>query len=281
MSGDSMKLWLAILGLACASGTATAGPQLEGIACRSVHLGYPAPEGQSFYNEIRVDESAEGSYFMVCGFRMGYFGIQELTRGRKVVLFSVWDPSKGNDPNAVEQDRRVRVLHQDPDVRVRRFGGEGTGGQCFFDFDWKKGATYRCLVTARTSDGNTAFSGRFYLPEKQEWKHLVTFETITGGHTLRGYHSFVEDFRRNRISTTHVRKAHFGNGWVQDLEGKWHALTKARFTADGNPVLNINAGADGEQFFLATGGSATNTNTPLWKYMTRETGAAKPPTVPF
>ena len=57
--------------------SANADKRLKGIACRSVHLGYSAPEGIAFYNEMTVDDSAEGTYFMACGFRMGYFGIQE------------------------------------------------------------------------------------------------------------------------------------------------------------------------------------------------------------
>ena len=51
--------------------------RLKGIACRSVHLGYPAAEGVSFYNEVTVEKSADGTYFMVCGWSKGYFGIQE------------------------------------------------------------------------------------------------------------------------------------------------------------------------------------------------------------
>lgn len=44
---------------------------------------------------------------------------------KKVVIFSVWDPTKGNDPNAVAENRRVEVLDKAEDVLVRRFGGEG------------------------------------------------------------------------------------------------------------------------------------------------------------
>ena len=69
-------------------------------AARSVHLGYPAPEAAVFYNELTVEQSVPGSYFMACGFSHGYFGIQELGDGKKVVIFSVWDPTKGDDPNA-------------------------------------------------------------------------------------------------------------------------------------------------------------------------------------
>jgi len=273
---SSGMLPCALAAVLLAGGSARGGKNLEGIACRSVHLGYAAPKAAAFYNEITVEQSAAGTYFMVCGFRMGYFGIQELGDGRKVVLFSVWDPGGQNNPNAVDETRRVRVLHHDPDVVVRRFGGEGTGGQSFYTFDWEIGRRYRFLVRADTNGNRTAFSGHFYLPEAETWKHLVTFETITGGHLLEGCHSFVEDFRRNRVSTTHTRRARFGNGWVRDRDGAWHALTKARFTADGNPVRNIDAGVADNDFFLATGGNITNTNTPLWKDITRP-AAPRPP----
>src|SRR5689334_13684713 len=69
-------------------------------AARSVHLSYPAPEGQFLYNEMVVEKSVNGSYFMACGWNTGYFGIQQLDGpDDKVVLFSVWDPTKGDDPN--------------------------------------------------------------------------------------------------------------------------------------------------------------------------------------
>ena len=116
-------------------------------AARSVHLGYPAPDAVLFYNEMTVLESTPGSYFMAAGWNTGYFGIQELDNGRKVILFSVWDPTKGDDPSAVKQEERVECLHT-PDVRIRRFGGEGTGGQCMGSFDWKIGETHRFAVTA-------------------------------------------------------------------------------------------------------------------------------------
>lgn len=260
--------------------SAQAGKHLEGIACRSVHLGYPAPEGVAFYNEMTVDASAAGTYFMVCGFGKGYFGIQELGNGKKVVLFSVWDPGSQNNPNSVAKEERVGVLHHEPDVRVKRFGGEGTGGQSFFDYEWKKGQTYRFLVRARSNGTRTAFSGYFYIPETGKWKHLVTFDTLAGSTLLNGYYSFVEDFRRNRESTQHVRKAHFGNGWIQDKRGDWQPILKARFTGDGNPVMNIDAGTDGTRFFLATGGDTSNTHTPLWEHMTREGEGAPPLDLP-
>ena len=43
-----------------------------------------------------------------------------------------------------------------------------------------------------------------------------------------------------------------GNGWVKPARGDWLPMDKARFTADANPVLNIDAGAVNGRYFLAT-----------------------------
>jgi hypothetical protein len=272
------KYALAFVPLLALAVVAPADEKLKGIACRSVHLGYPAAEGVAFYNEMTVSQSADGTYFMACGWGKGYFGIQELANGKKLAIFSVWDPTAGDDPKKVDPEKRVKMLHKDDAVRVGRFGGEGTGGQSFFDFDWKTGETYRFLVTAK-ADGTdrTAYSGYFYLPEKKEWKHLVTFSTLTKGEMLKGYYSFVEDFRRNKASTTKLRKAEFGNGWVKTTKGEWAPLDKARFTADSNPVLNIDAGTSAKGYFLATGGDTENKTTKLREPITRDKGEPKPP----
>ncbi len=109
-----------LLGCALVCTTIVAADEsLKGIACRSVHLGYPAPEGTVFYNELTVEKSAVGTYFMACGFDGGYFGIQELGNGKKVVLFSVWDPGEQNDPQQVKQEQRVKLLQKDGAVARR------------------------------------------------------------------------------------------------------------------------------------------------------------------
>ncbi len=71
---------------------------------------------------------------------------------------------------------------------------------------------------------------------------------------------------RNRISTTKVRLAEYGNAWVKAAkDGEWKPVTAARFTADSNPVTNIDAGLTKTKhaFFLATGGETGNTNTKI------------------
>src|SRR4051812_15918245 len=92
---------------------------------------------------------------------------------------------------------------------------------------------------------------------------VLPIETVAEGKILGRYYSSVEDFRRDRISTTRVRRARFGNGWVQSAEGSWSALARARFTGDPNPATNIDAGPEGSLFLLATGGSTTNTTAKL------------------
>ncbi len=236
--------------------------QEESRACRSVHLRYTAGEGVAFYNEVTVDQSAPGTYFCACGWDKGYFGIQELANGKKLVIFSVWD-SKQNDRNATPEDQRVKVLHKDEKVRVGRFGGEGSGGQSFYDYDWRVGAACRFLVTSKIDGDRSEYGGYFRGADEKEWKHLITFSTITGGKNLSGYYSFVEDFKRDRVSFTKSRKAHYGNTWVKSAKGEWEPSVKAKFTGDRTPVTNIDAGIDEGRFFLATGGETKNAGTKL------------------
>ncbi len=91
-------------------------PAAEPRAARSVHLGWTAPDADWFCLEMTVQESVPGSYFMACGWNTGYFGIQELSEGRKVVIFSVWDPTQGDDPKQVKAEDRVELTFQRPDA---------------------------------------------------------------------------------------------------------------------------------------------------------------------
>lgn len=228
-------------------------------AARSVHLGYPAEPGEWFYTEMVIEQSVNGSYFMACGWNTGYFGLQQLRRPEdKVAIFSVWDPTGGDDPNAVKAEDRVEVLFAGEGTRIRRFGGEGTGGQCMWDFPWKIGETNRLAVQARVDSDRTAYTGWLYLPATGTWKKLATFRTQASGSLLRGYYSFIEDFRRDVRSVGETRRARFGRGGVRAADGRWMPLRQARFTASNaswESKDNIDAGEVGGWFYLATGGS--------------------------
>jgi hypothetical protein len=226
-------------------------------AARSVHLWWDAPDGLEFYNELRVEESVPGSYFMACGWNTGYFGLQELSGSkepRKIILFSVWDPTKGDDASKVPPEKRVEVLESHPDAKVGRFGGEGTGGQCKYAYSWAVGETCRFLVRAAPDGDKTAYTGWFWRGDTKAWVKLVTFRVTTGGKPLRGYYSFVEDFRRDGKSVGERRRGRFGLGWVRTTKDEWRPLAKARFTADGTKLDTIDAGAVEGGFSLGTGG---------------------------
>lgn len=275
---------LPVLGLA-AVGCISLAPAVESIggnapprAARSVHWQWVAPPAGAFYLEMVVERSTPGSYFMACGWDGGYFGIQELANGRKVALFSVWDTATGDDPNAVRPEDRVEVLHEGAGVRIRRFGGEGTGGQCMLDWPWEIGRTNRFLVRAHSAAGKTAFAGYLFDPTKQAWQHLVTFRR-RGEGGLRGLNSFVEDFRRDGRSVHEVRRARYLNGWVQTFADGWRPLDRARFTASGaswEARDNINAFVDAAGAWLITGGD-TRRQTELRALLTGIPTAAAPP----
>ena len=261
----SCSLLIAVAAVVLCPSSASAAPKPP-LAARSVHLGYPAPDAALFYTEMVVAESVNDSYFMAAGWDTGYFGIQQLgSPTNKVVLFSVWDPTKGDVANAVPLEKRVELLHEGEGVRIRRFGGEGTGGQCMAPLAWKIGETNRFLMRAEVQGEKTAYTAWVWRGDKKDWWKLATFRTQTGGQSLTGLYSFIEDFRRDSKSATERRRARFGNGWVQVLSGEWAPLTNARFTASSSEweaKETIDAGHSGGWFFLATGGE-TKTTTPL------------------
>jgi hypothetical protein len=172
----------------------------------------------------------------------------------------VWDPTAGDDPNSVKSVDRVEVLYQGDGARIKRFGGEGTGGQCMWNYNWRIGETNRFLVSAEVRGEKTAYTAWIFT--KESFKKLATFATRTKGRPLRGYYSFIEDFRRDGKSVHETRRARFGPGWVQTTNIEWVALSKAKFTASGavwESKENINAGAEARGFFLATGGPIART----------------------
>jgi hypothetical protein len=252
-----MRTLLCFAGCAVISVGAAESPR----AARSVHLGYPAPEGDLFYNEVTVEQSTAGSYFMACGWNTGYFGMQELrSPTNKVIIFSVWDPTKGDDANKVPLEQRVEVLHEGTGVKASRFSGEGTGGKSMWPYLWTTNEVCRFAVKASVEGDKTSYEGWFFDHRSDAWKHLVTFRTRTGGKPLRGYYSFIEDFRRDGRSVNEVRRARFGNGLVRSTKGEWVSLNQAKFTAsnaDWESKENIDAGVSKDLFYLATGGNVT------------------------
>lgn len=225
----------------------------------SVHLWFPVRKGsrvQAFYNELTVDTDPIWSYYMACGFHRGYFGIQVNSPTERRIIFSVWDSgNEGIDRNRVKPEDQVQLLGKGEGVVAHGFGNEGTGGHSHLVYPWKKGDTYRFLVTAEPEGKHTTFSGYFFFPEKRKWGLIASFRAPKDGGFLRGLYSFSENFVGHNGHL--LRRGLFGNQWVRREDGTWRELTSARFTHDGHgreQRKDYHTGVRDGKFFLQHGG---------------------------
>ena len=254
----------------------------------SVHLRYEVPKGKKIqyaYSEVTVPVGQDpiGSYFMANGFGEGYFGIQVNGPNERRVLFSVWSPFKTDNPRDIPKDKRIVVLASGADVHVGEFGNEGSGGQSYLVYPWTAGKTYRFLTTVEPDgEGNTVYASWFGDKAANEWRLIARFRRPKTDTHLRGFHSFLESFSP---AYGHIgRRAHYGNAWVRDVEGKWYECTKARFSVDatgrGRHRLDFNGGAEGEQFFMRNCGFFSDMGK-SGEVFTRQSTASKRPDIDF
>jgi len=228
----------------------------------SVHLAYPTPEGAQiewFYSEVTAVDDPVTTFYMACGFRRGYFGMQVNSPTERRIIFSIWDAGNGsaaNQRSEVEAENHVSLIGKGEGVHTSVFGGEGTGGHSHLKFNWKTGEVQRFLVTAQPTDKTfTIYSGYYFHPEKQEWMLISSMKAPKDGGYFKGLHGFSENFGG---STGHVRrKALYGNQWIRTADGEWTELTKATFSHDQTGKkdrLDRFMGVEGNQFFLSHGG---------------------------
>ncbi len=226
----------------------------------SVHLGYPLPPTAkviAFTNEVTVKTDPIWSYYMACGFRRGYFGIQVNSPTERRIIFSIWDSgNEGVARSKVAPEDRVQLLAKGKNVVASDFGNEGTGGHSHLVYPWKTSATYRFLVTAKPDGTHTIYSGYFFFPERKAWGLIASFRAPKDGDTLRGLYSFNENF--SGANGQRRRLAEFGPQWIETEDGKWTELLTARFTHDptGNADRTDYAAgvANGGRFSLSNGG---------------------------
>ncbi|RFM29692.1 DUF3472 domain-containing protein [Deminuibacter soli] len=241
----------------------------------SVHLGYDISEVQGnaewFYNEITVpkDNDVIGSYYMANGFGEGYFGMQVNSATERRILFSVWSPFKTDDPAAIPEDQKIRLLKKGDGVHAGEFGNEGSGGQSYLRFNWKAGNSYKFLLHAQPGDSDrTTYTAYFFAPERNQWQLIASFSRPHTQTWLKHLHSFLENFEPETGYLT--RKALYHNQWVKTSDGKWIALSKAKFTGDATAQkgyrMDYGGGTAGNAFYLHNCGFFSNNtvlNTPL------------------
>lgn len=254
----------------------------------SVHLRYEVPKEKRLryaYSEVTVPRGQDpiGSFFMANGFGEGYFGIQVNGPQERRILFSVWSPFKTDNPRDIPEDQRIVTLGKGRGVRVGEFGNEGSGGQSFLVHRWESGVTYRFLTeVSPDGQGSTIYTSWFSSQIDETWQLIASFRRPKTETPLRGFHSFLENFAP---SFGHVvRRGNYGNVWVCDVDGGWHACAKARFSVDatgrGRHRLDFTGGAEGESFFLRNGGFFDESGRP-GEVFTRQLGTAGHPEIRF
>lgn len=253
----------------------------------SVHCQYDLSEAgddvEWFYNEVTINKGDDphGTYGMAIGFHGGYFGMQVCDDGVRKVIFSIWAPYNTDHPEEIPEEKRIHVLGKHPKVYTGEFGGEGSGGQSFMDYEWESGKTYKFLVHVHPrDDGKTEFTSYFYFEEEGGWKLLCSFlrpETTT---YLKGVYSFLESFIDVNGST--FRRVRFGNQWAVTKGGKWLQVNRMKLTGDVTARKaqrqDYGGGVDGNRFFLNNCGFFSR-HVPLDSIFERATDGDEKPSI--
>lgn len=249
----------------------------------SVHLSYTAPVDANFkwfYNEMTIPEGEDpiGSYFMANGFAEGYFGIQVNSPTERRILFSVWSPFATDNPNAIPEDQKIKLLKKGEGVYTGEFGNEGSGGQSYLKYSWKSGTTYRFLNSVEPDGkGNTVYTAYFFAPEVGEWMLIASFLRPKTDTWYKRPHSFLENFIPE--SGRFARLVLYDNQWMADVNGNWVELTEAKFTGDDiarrGYRKDFAGGSDSGKFFLKNGGFFDQ-NTELQSMHLRSANGKKP-----
>jgi len=227
----------------------------------SVHLFYPTPKDAEialFYNEATGVTDPVASYYMVCGFARGYFGMQVNSATERRIIFSVWDSGTGQTAKTrtdVSDENRVKLLAKGEGVVASDFGNEGTGGHSHLVYPWKTGQPQKFVLTAKAEGDHTDYTGYWFHPEQKQWQLIASFRAPHDGKWLRGLYSFSENFGG---ANGHIqRKVLFGPQWMQTKDGQWKEITEASFSHDGTGKenrLDRFMGVENGLFFLSNGG---------------------------
>lgn len=230
-------------------------------AC-TVNLVYDAGQSDIYYIEMRIDETADNSSFMPCGWENGYFGLQQYNgEDKRAFNFSVWNGALDPADATTVPDTRVEVLYSDPKTIVKPIAGKGGGMQCMREFHWQVGENIRFAMQAQLQTNKTAYTAWLFDPAAKKWERIATFRAING-RWLRGFYSFIEDFHRDFESAKQTRRARFGNIWYHQDRGTYNPIRRAMFTISALGVearSAVNAGEFEGGFFLATGGNVHKT----------------------
>ncbi|AMR34656.1 hypothetical protein A0256_22945 [Mucilaginibacter sp. PAMC 26640] len=227
----------------------------------SVHLRYHIPadvktDVRWFYNEITVPVGNDlvGSYFMADGFGEGYFGMQVNSKTERRVLFSVWSPFNTEDPKAIPDSMKIKLLKKGAGVHGGEFGNEGSGGQSYKQLMWQAGKTYAFLLGAEpdSTHRTTTYTAYFKDITANRWYLIASFRRPQKATYLTSLYSFLENFEPEEGNIT--RMAYYGNQCVTDSKGSWEQLTGVTYTGDATAKAKYRkdyaGGMQNGKFFL-------------------------------
>lgn len=232
----------------------------------------PAEDVEYFYNEVTVDKAVNNSYYEMNGFSEGYMGIQQIGDGTHKVLFSVW-----GDSNNVDATRPIPIK-LGKDVVIGTFDNEGSGRNCFLDFDWKEGQTYKALVKVKPDgQGNTIYTAYFYTGS--EWRLLASFKRPKLSTYYKSPYSFLENF--NPVTSITSRHVLYKNQWAYTVGGEWKEITNATFSCDDTGVQGLRwdySGSvdDANHGFILKNFGFSNDHTANNTTFSRKAGGTKP-----
>lgn len=258
----------------------------------SVHANYDVSgiddDIEWFYNEVTVNEGEDpfGTYAMAIGFSGGYFGMQVNSETERKLLFSIWSPFVTDNPDEIPEEKRILLRAKHKNMYTGEFGGEGSGGQSYMNYNWVSGQTYKFLIHICPSNeypGKTEFTAYFLFPESGKFELLASFlrpETVT---YIKGPHSFLESF--SDYNGYKFRKAYYGNQWAYTKGGKWHKIDSMVLTADmtgrRDNRSDFGGGAENERFYLCNCGFFNGNAKLDVKYSVKLEGEQLPPQINF
>ena len=279
----------------------------EAVAdARSVHLNFGLPDGVNladlFYIEMQPgqdDATPTGTYYSAIVFGSshqgdrqpaGYFGIQRLSNGQKMLIFSGWNKPEFPNDNPT-------VHWQANNVEVVDFGNEGTGisarltPAAWTDTHWQRFCLHAEPYTKTDDPGDlghktgTLVSAYADL-DRAGWQHMATifFPYAQGQLFTKGFYSFIEDFKRNGLHSTvegtrspwEPRSANFQNVCIRSKPAAalLKVIDKAVFTAHSpHPFSNMSVfGEVARPSFYMTTGAAFDTQYATNLYKRRRPG---------
>jgi hypothetical protein len=181
------------------------------LASGETFLSYSAKKQHRYiYKEAIILDSTNSTYFMITGangypdYPDFYGGVQQLSNGKRVAIFSAWDLGISNceyfscKSDDAEPKNRISLWAKGPRTTSQRGGGEGTFMQSFiYDLDWKIGQKISWLVSLEPAGVESLLSVAIKL-EGQPWEFFASYVIPARfKNGLPGGYGFIEDFGVN------------------------------------------------------------------------------------